>query len=149
MEVILLDKVQNLGALGDEVRVRSGYARNFLIPQGKAVMATKENRAHFDERRKDLEAKAAEILATAQARADKINGSNIEIAGRAGDEGKLFGSIGTADIAAAVSSAAGIEIGKQEVQLPEGPLRNVGEYKIEFNLHADVVAAVTINVVPE
>ncbi len=149
MEVILLDKVQNLGALGDQVRVRSGFARNFLIPQGKAVMATKENRAHFDERRKDLEAKAAEILAAAQARADKVNGTSIEIAGRAGEEGKLFGSIGTADIAAAISSAAGIDIEKQDVQLPEGPLRNIGEYQVELSFHADVAAAVTVNVVPE
>lgn len=149
MEVILLDKVQNLGALGDQVRVRSGFARNFLIPQGKAVMATKENRAHFDERRKELEAKSAEILAAAQARADKINGTSVEIAGRAGEEGKLFGSIGTADIATAVSSAAGIEIEKQDVQLPEGPLRNIGEYQVELSFHADVAATVTVNVVPE
>ncbi len=149
MEVILLDKVKNLGALGDQVKVRPGYARNFLIPRGKAVMATPENRAMFEARRQELEAKAAEELAAAQARGEKINGQSIEIARRAGDEGKLFGSVGTADIAEAVSAATGTEVGKHEVKLPEGPMRNVGEYEVELQLHADVTATITVNVVPE
>lgn len=149
MEVILMDKVQNLGNLGDTVKVRPGYGRNFLIPRGKAVIANDANRAVFEQRRKDLEKKAAEELGAAQARAAKINGLTVEIARRAGDEGKLFGSVGTADIAAALSAAVGIVVQKHEVQLPEGPMRSVGQYPVELQLHADVTAEVTINVVAE
>lgn len=146
MQVILLDKVANLGNLGDQVNVRPGYGRNFLIPNGKAVMATPDNKAHFEARRAELEKAAADLLAAAEARAEKINGTTVEIAGKAGDEGKLFGSIGTVDIAEAVS-AAGTEVSKQEVRLPEGALRNLGEYDVELHLHADVNATVKINVV--
>ncbi len=149
MEVILLDKVQNLGTLGDQVKVRPGYARNFLIPNGKAVMATEANREYFESRRQELEEKAAQALATAQERADKVNGQSVEIARRAGDEGKLFGSVGTADIAEALTASSGATIEKHEVKLPEGPMRNVGEYTVELQLHADVTASVTVNVIPE
>ncbi|OOF26893.1 50S ribosomal protein L9 [Salinivibrio proteolyticus] len=147
MQVILLDKIGNLGGLGDQVTVKSGYARNFLIPQGKAVMATKTNIEHFEARRAELEAKVAEQLAAAQARAEKVEALEaVEIASKAGDEGKLFGSIGTRDIADAVT-AAGIEIAKSEVRLPEGALRNTGEYEISVQLHSDVFATVKVNVV--
>jgi len=146
MQVILLDKVANLGSLGDQVNVRPGYGRNFLIPNGKAVMATPDNKAQFEARRAELEKAAAEVLAAAQARAEKINGTTVEIAGKAGDEGKLFGSIGTVDIAAAVS-AAGTEVSKQEVRLPEGVLRNLGEYDVDLQLHADVAATVKVKIV--
>jgi len=146
MQIILLDKVTNLGNLGDQVNVRPGYGRNFLIPNGKAVMATPDNKAHFEARRAELEKAAADVLAIAQARADKINDSTVEIASKAGDEGKLFGSIGTADIAEAVS-AAGTEVAKQEVRLPEGPLRHLGEFDVELQLHTDVSAIVKVKIV--
>lgn len=149
MQVILLDKIANLGGLGDQVTVKSGYARNFLIPQGKAVMATKANIEHFEARRADLEAKVAEALAAAQARAEKVAALEaVEIVSKAGDEGKLFGSIGTRDIADAVT-AAGVEVAKSEVRLPAGALRNVGEYEISLQLHSEVFATVKLNVVAE
>ena len=126
MQVILLDKIGNLGGLGDQVNVKSGYARNFLIPQGKVVMATKENVAMFETRRAELEAKVAEQLAAAEARAETVNTlEGVTIASKAGDEGKLFGSIGTRDIADAIT-AAGVAVAKSEVRLPEGALRNIG-----------------------
>jgi len=148
MNIILLEKVQNLGAMGDQVKVRGGFGRNFLIPQGKAVRATEANVAVFNEKRAGLEAKAADALASAQARADALKAVNIEITGKAGDEGKLFGSIGTRDIADAVT-AAGVELAKNEVSLPEGPIRNVGEFEISLQLHADVIATVNVAVVGE
>ncbi|WP_028023447.1 50S ribosomal protein L9 [Enterovibrio calviensis] len=149
MQVILLDKIANLGGLGDQVTVKSGYARNFLIPQGKAVMATKSNVEHFEARRADLEAKVAEVLAAAQARAEQVEALEaVVIASKSGDEGKLFGSIGTRDIADAVS-AAGVAVAKSEVRLPEGALRNVGEYEISLQLHSEVFATVKVNVVAE
>ena len=149
MEVILLDKVANLGNLGDEVKVRPGYGRNYLIPNGKAVMATPDNKAYFEARREELEKAAQEALAAAQARAEKINGSTVEIARKAGDEGKLFGSVGTEDIAQALAAATGTEVAKQEVLMPKGVLRNTGEYDIDLQLHADVDASVKVVVVPE
>ncbi len=149
MQVILLEKVAKLGRLGDEVKVRPGYGRNYLIPNGKAVMATPDNKAQFEARRQELEKAAAEALAAAQARAAKLNELSVQIACKAGDEGKLFGSIGTADIASAVSAAAGIEVAKSEVRLPAGALRNVGEYDIDLQLHADVEAQVKVTVVAE
>ncbi|EOD79123.1 50S ribosomal protein L9 [Grimontia sp. AD028] len=149
MQVILLDKIANLGGLGDQVTVKSGYARNFLIPQGKAVMATKSNVEHFEARRADLEAKVAEALAAAQARAEQVEALEaVEVASKAGDEGKLFGSIGTRDIADAVT-AAGVAVAKSEVRLPEGALRNTGEYEISLQLHSEVFATVKLNVVAE
>ena len=147
MQVILLDKIAKLGSLGDKVSVKSGYARNFLMPQGKAVFANKENIAKFEERRSELEAKLAANLATAQARAEKVAAlSNVVISSVSGDEGKLFGSIGTRDIADAVS-AAGVEIVKSEVRLSEGALRHTGEFEVVLHLHAEVNATVTIEIV--
>ncbi|MBR9908502.1 MAG: 50S ribosomal protein L9 [Gammaproteobacteria bacterium] len=147
MEIILLDKIANLGSLGDQVSVKSGYARNFLFPQGKAVPATEANIKVFEERRAELEAKLAEELAAAQARAEKINALDpVVIGSKAGDEGKLFGSIGTRDIADAIT-AAGVEVVKAEVLLPNGTLREVGEYDIELHLHSDVFATVKLQVV--
>lgn len=147
MEIILLDKIANLGGLGDQVSVKSGYARNFLFPQGKAVPATQANIKVFEERRAELEAKIATDLAAAEERAQKINALDpIVISSKAGDEGKLFGSIGTKDIADAVT-AAGVEVQKSEVLLPNGTLRETGEYDIELHLHADVFASIKLQVV--
>lgn len=148
MEVILLEKIDNLGGLGDKVRVRPGYARNYLLPKGKAKFATPENIAEFEARRAELERAAAEALATAEARRDSLSGMVIEIRGKAGSEGKLFGSIGAGDIADAVT-ARGVEVEKREVRLPEGPLRQAGEYEIEVHLHADVDADIRIIVIGE
>lgn len=148
MEVILLEKVDNLGNLGDKVQVRSGYARNFLIPQGKAKFATAENIAAFETRRVELEKAAAEALAAAQARAERLAGISVTITAKSGGEGKLFGSIGMADVADAVV-AAGAELEKREVRMPEGPIRQAGEYDIEVHLHTDVNATVKVIVVAE
>jgi len=148
MNVILLEKVQNLGDLGEQVNVKAGYGRNFLIPQGKAVSATKDNVAKFEERRAELEKVAAEKLATAEARKTSIEALEITIAQQAGDEGKLFGSIGTHDIADAIT-AAGADVSKSEVRLPEGVLRHTGDYEVNVELHSDVVATVKLSVVPE
>ena len=147
MQVILLDEIAKLGDLGDQVTVKSGFARNYLLPQGKAVVANKENVATFEARRAELEAKLAKQLAAAQARADQLSGlENVVITSKAGDEGKLFGSIGARDIADAIT-AAGVEVTKSEVRLPEGVLRNTGEFEIAVHLHGDVQANVTIQVV--
>ena len=149
MEVILLENIGNLGSLGDKVDVKAGFGRNYLIPQGKAVPATAEAVAEFEARRAELEAAAAEAQATAEQRAEAINALGlITIAANAGEEGKLFGSIGTRDIAEAVS-AAGAEIDKAEVRLPEGALREIGEYEVDIQVHGDVTAIVAIAVVPE
>ena len=148
MEVILLEKVANLGALGTKVNVKPGYGRNFLIPQGKAVPATKANLEAFEARRAELERQEAEILATAQARAEQLATLAIVIAAKSGDEGKLFGSVGTRDIADAITTA-GIAVTKTEVRLPNGALRNTGEYKIALQLHSDVMAEVALTVVAE
>ena len=148
MNIILLEKVKNLGAIGDQVKVRAGYGRNFLVPQGKAVPATKENVEVFEAKRAELEAKAAEVLAASQARADKLAEMTVEIVSKAGDEGKLFGSISAGNIADAVT-AAGTELSKNEVSLPDGPLRNIGEVEIVVQVHPDVTGSVKINVIPE
>jgi large subunit ribosomal protein L9 len=148
MEVILLEKVANLGALGSKVSVKAGYGRNFLIPQGKAVPATQSNLDAFEARRADLERQEAEILATAQARAEQLATLAIVIAAKSGDEGKLFGSVGTRDIADAITTA-GIAVSKTEVRLPNGALRNTGEYKVALQLHSDVMAEVALTVVAE
>jgi large subunit ribosomal protein L9 len=137
MEVILLEKVENLGSLGDRVNVKSGYGRNFLIPSGKATPATEEHIKAFEERRAELEKAATEAQTTAEARRDKLVDMSITIPARAGDEGKLFGSIGTADIAEAIV-AAGVEVERSEVRLPEGAFRQVGEYSVLVHLHTDV-----------
>ncbi len=149
MDVILLEKVINLGNLGDQVKVKSGYARNFLLPKGKAVMATKDNVAMFEERRAELEAKAAEQLSAAQARADKLAAlESITIGARAGDEGKLFGSVTAADIADAIT-AAGVEVAKSEVKMPEGPIRVIGEFEMMVQLHTDVAQSVNVQIAAE
>jgi len=148
MNVILLEKVGKLGSLGDKVTVKSGYGRNFLIPQGKAVPANDANVAEFETRRAELEKAAAEKLAAAEARAEKLNELEVTIVSKAGDEGKLFGSIGTRDIADAIS-AAGVEVAKSEVKLPEGSLRSVGDFEIAVQLHSDVTAIVKLAVVAE
>lgn len=149
MEVILLENIGNLGALGDKVDVKAGFGRNYLIPQGKAVPATADNIARFEVRRVELEAAAADARNAAEARAEAINGLGlISIAANAGEEGRLFGSVGTRDIAGAIT-AAGCEVDKSEVRLPEGALRELGEYEITVQLHGDVAAMVAIAVVPE
>ena len=137
MDVILLDKVANLGNLGDRVKVRSGYARNFLLPKGKATLATPANVARFEARRTELEKAANEALAGGQARAAKFEGFKLTITAKAGSEGKLFGSIGTADIAEAASKA-GQPLERSEVRLPNGPLRTVGEHVVSVHLHTDI-----------
>lgn len=148
MNVILLERIRNLGDLGDEVAVKPGFARNFLIPQGKAVRATNENRAVFEERRAELERVANERLGEAQARAATLEGMAVTIVVKAGDEGKLYGSVGTQDIAEAVA-AKGVEVEKSEVRLPEGPIRVVGEYEIDLQLHSDLTVAIQVSVVAE
>jgi len=148
MEIILLEKVVNLGNLGDKVTVKSGYARNFLIPQLKAVRATREKVAEFEARRAELEKAAAEKLAAAEKRATAIAKVDVTIAHKAGDEGKLFGSVGTVDIAAAIT-AAGSEVDKSEVRMPDGIIRQIGEFAIAISLHADVTATVNVKVVAE
>jgi len=148
MNIILLEKVQNLGKLGDQINVKSGYARNYLLPKGKAVLATPQNVAAFEQRRADLEKAEAEVLAKAQTRADAINGKTITITAKAGDEGKLFGSVGTADIAEAAKTA-GMDVQRHEIRLPSGPFRNTGSYEVEVHLHPDVDSKVTVEVVAE
>ena len=149
MEVILLENIGNLGALGDKVDVKAGYGRNFLIPQGKAVPATGDNVAKFEARRAELETAAAETLAAAAARGDAMSAlGSIDISATAGEEGKLFGSVGTRDIAEALT-AAGCEVDKSEVRLPEGVIRELGEFEVMIQLHAEVTASVAINIVAE
>ncbi len=149
MEVILLEKVGKLGGIGDKVNVKAGFGRNYLIPNGKAVFATEANLAEFERRRAELEAAAAELKSQADARAASLEALGaISIAAQAGEEGKLFGSVGTRDIAEAVT-AAGVEIAKSEVKLPEGALRELGEYSIDIQLHAEVSQAINLVVVAE
>jgi large subunit ribosomal protein L9 len=149
MEVILLDKIAKLGGLGDKVTVKSGYARNFLLPKGKAVFASKANVEHFEARRTDLESKLAGQLTAAQARATKLTElAEITIASKAGDEGKLFGSIGTRDIADAITEA-GVKVVKAEVRLPLGSIRETGEFDIVIHVHNDVDATVKLAVIAQ
>ncbi len=148
MELILLEKIKNLGNLGEIVKVRAGYGRNFLLPQGKAVPANEANKADFQARRVEFELKQADDLARAESRAVRLKDMSVIISKRAGAEGKLFGSVGAADIAQAVT-AAGVEMTKQEVSLPEGPMRMTGEYLVSLQLHSDVVATVKVTVVAE
>jgi large subunit ribosomal protein L9 len=148
MEVILLDKVENLGGIGDKVKVKPGYARNYLIPQGKATRATAENIAEFEARRAELEARAAAVIAEAKARAEKIDGLKLVIRAKVGSEGKLFGSVGTVDIAEA-AEAAGVTIERSELRLAEGPLRVVGEHEVEVHLHSEVSVPIVVTIEPE
>lgn len=148
MQVILLEKVANLGSLGDIVKVKDGYGRNFLIPQGKAKRATEANKAEFAARRAELEKQQAAILAAAQARAEKLANFVVSIAQKAGVDGRLFGSVTNFDIAEAVA-AKGVEVAKAEVRLPNGPLKAIGDYTITLALHHDVTADITVSVVAE
>lgn len=148
MDVILLDKIGKLGGLGDQVTVKPGYGRNYLVPYGLAVPATKENIEAFQAQRAELEAQAAERKAVAEARAEQLNDIELSLVSKAGDEGKLFGSIGPRDLAEAISSA-GIEVAKSEVRMPQGPIRQTGEYDIDLHLHAEVAATVRVVVVAE
>jgi large subunit ribosomal protein L9 len=148
MEVILLDKVANLGSLGDRVKVRSGYARNFLLPKGKATLATVANVAKFEARRAELEKVVRENLSGAEARKAGFEGFKLSITAKAGSEGKLFGSIGTSDIADAVT-ATGLKLERAEVRLPNGPLRSVGEHVVVVHLHSDVNLELPITIVGE
>jgi large subunit ribosomal protein L9 len=148
MEVILLEKIHKLGALGDKVRVRAGYGRNFLIPQKRAVPATAENIEKFEAQRAELEKAQSDVLAAANARLAAMVDLTVTITAKAGPEGKLYGSIGTAEIAAAVS-ATGNELEKREVQLPDGALRELGAYEVMVHLHADAEAPIKVNVVSE
>ena len=148
MDVILLEKVDNLGVIGDRVKVRSGYGRNFLIPRGKATLATPVNIAVFETRRAELEAKQANELSAAQLRAASVSTLATRLAGKAGTEGKLYGSLGTADIAEACT-AAGVAVRRSEVRLPDGPIRTLGEHSIELHFHSDVNAMIRVSVVAE
>ncbi|MCU7852093.1 MAG: 50S ribosomal protein L9 [Candidatus Thiodiazotropha sp. (ex Monitilora ramsayi)] len=148
MEIILLQKVDNLGDLGEKVNVKNGFGRNFLIPSGKAVPATEENLKVFEARRAELEKEASEKLAAAEARKAKLDGLEVSISCKSGEEGRLFGSVGTSDISKAVIGA-GIELEKKEVMLPNGPFRITGEYDVDIHLHADVNAVVKLTIVPE
>jgi len=148
MKIILLEKVRNLGVLGDVVNVKNGYSRNFLIPQGKAKPATKENLAEFEQRRAELEKIANDKLQAAKDRAEKINYIAVEISARVHDEGKLFGSIGAKEIAQAVTEK-GVTVEKREVILPEGPLHEIGEYTVNLMLHSDIIVPLKITIVAQ
>lgn len=147
MEIILLEKVKNLGNLGDKVQVKSGYGRNYLIPQKKAVFATADNIQRFESRRAELEAKANQQLSHAEQRAAKINDITVTIAALASDEGKLFGSIGPNEIRDALEAKT-IEIQKREIVMPEGPIHSVGDYLVEIHVHSDVIAKLQLQIVP-
>jgi large subunit ribosomal protein L9 len=148
MEVILLQKVANLGNIGDRVKVKSGFGRNFLLPQGKATLATPVNVAKFEERRAELEKLAREQLTSATDRAAALQGFKLSITAKAGTEGKLFGSVGTADISEALNRA-GHNLTRSEVRMPNGPLRNVGEHVVNLHLHADIDVPVPVTIVAE
>ncbi|HEX6008269.1 MAG TPA: 50S ribosomal protein L9 [Burkholderiales bacterium] len=148
MQVILLEKVANLGQLGDVVKVRDGFARNYLIPHGKARRATPENLAEFEQRRADLEKAQAEALAGAQEKAAQLEGLTLQIAQKAGVDGKLFGSVTNFDIAEALAKR-GVEVSKAAIRMPQGPLKAVGDHPLKVALHTDVVVTITVSVVAE
>jgi large subunit ribosomal protein L9 len=148
MEVILLEKIANLGNLGDKVTIKSGYGRNYLVPQGKAVAATAKKIAEFEARRAELEKAAAEKLNAAQKLGNELSKLAVVITHKAGDEGRLFGSVGTHNIAEAIT-AAGIAVEKQQIRLPHGAIRQIGEYLIDINLHSDVVVTLSIKIAAE
>ena len=148
MQIILLEKVINLGNLGDVVKVKDGYARNFLIPQKMAKRATPAAMAEFEARRAELEKAAAEKLAAAQGVADKMNGTAVTVARKAGMDGRLFGSVGNADVAEALK-VAGFDVDKAAVRMPDGPLKTIGEFPLDIALHTDVLANISVNVVAE
>ncbi len=148
MNVILLDNIENLGGIGDLVTVKAGYGRNFLLPQGKAALATKENIADFEARRVDLEKAAAEDLTTAKSREALIQGMQLVITANVGAEGKLFGSVGPIDIVEALSNV-GVEAARSEIRMPDGPIHEVGEFTIGVHLHTEINVEVAVNVVAE
>ncbi|EGK10432.1 50S ribosomal protein L9 [Psychrobacter sanguinis] len=148
MQVILLQRIVNLGKLGETVDVKSGYGRNYLIPQGKALPATPANVEKFEARRAELEAIEAEELAAAQKRADALTDVNVIMRAKSGEDGKLFGSIGTRDIADALTKS-GLEVDRAEVKLPEGTLRQVGEYNVDIQLHHDIFASILVTILSE
>jgi len=148
MEVVLLQKVKNLGNLGDKVRVKPGYGRNYLVPHGKAVAATTANLAEFEKRRAEYEAKANQQLTGAEARKAQLEGASVTLKANASPEGKLFGSIGPRDIAEALT-AAGTAVEKSEVVMGEGPIRHIGEFEVQIHLHADVHTTAKVVVVAE
>jgi large subunit ribosomal protein L9 len=148
MQIILMEKVVNLGGLGDVVKVKDGYARNFLIPQGKAKRATEANRKVFEEKRAELERIQAEAVAAAQAQAAKLEGLMLQITRKTGVDGRLFGSVSTHDIAEALA-AQGFKVEKSAIRLPEGPLKTIGDTPVQIALHTDVVATVTVSVLGE
>ncbi|RIZ71167.1 MAG: 50S ribosomal protein L9 [Methylococcales bacterium] len=148
MEVILLEKIANLGNLGDRVTIKSGYGRNYLVPQGKAVAATAKKIVEFEARRAELEKAAAEKLSVAQKLGNELSKLDVVITHKAGDEGRLFGSVGTLNIAEAIT-AAGIAVEKHQIRLPHGTIRHIGEYSIDINLHSDVIVTLSIKVAAE
>ncbi|MBL4673861.1 MAG: 50S ribosomal protein L9 [Arenicella sp.] len=148
MQIILLEKVVNLGGLGDLVNVRAGYARNYLVPQGLATVATEANKATFEERRAGLEKASSDKLQAAKARAKELTGQSVEIASRASDEGKLFGSVGLVEISEAFS-AKGLELSRSEIQLPEGPIKAIGHYEVAVTVHTEVSFSINVKVVAE
>lgn len=148
MQIILMDKVVNLGGLGDVVKVKDGYARNFLIPQGKAKRATEQNKKFFEAKRAELESTQAEKLQSAQALANKMEGLMVQITRKSGVDGRLFGSVGNADIAEALK-AQGFDVEKSVIRLPQGPFKAVGDTQVEIALHSDVVATITVSILGE
>ncbi|MDF2867633.1 MAG: rplI [Gammaproteobacteria bacterium] len=148
MQVILLEKIKNFGSLGEEVSVKPGFARNYLYPQGKAIPATKVNIEKFEARRAELEKAANEKLQAAKIKAEKLASLAVIIAAKAGDEGRLFGSIGIRDLAEAITKA-GVEVNKNEVELADGAIRQLGDYEINIQLHGDVTVVVKVNVIAE
>ena len=148
MNIILLERIGSMGDLGDEVTVKAGFARNYLIPQGKAVRATKDNREAFEARRAELERAASDRLTQAKGRAAQLEDMTITLMVKAGEEGKLYGSVGTQDVATAVTKQ-GAEVARSEVRMPEGVIRSVGEYEIDIQLHTDVTVTIKVNVVGE
>ncbi len=148
MEVILFEKIDRLGGIGDLVNVKAGFARNYLLPQGKAKVATDDNKAEIEERRAEFEKMAGDALASAEKRKEQIEVLMISITAKSGTEGKLFGSIGNMDISAAITEA-GVELEKRDVRLPDGPIRQAGEYDITLHLHTDVDAVVKVTIIGE
>jgi large subunit ribosomal protein L9 len=148
MQIILLEKIVNLGNLGDLVNVKSGYARNYLVPQGLATVATEANKATFEERRAGLEKASSDKLQAAKARAKELTGQSVEIASRASEEGKLFGSVGLVEISEAFS-AKGFELSRSEIQLPEGPIKSIGHYEVAVTVHSEVSFSINVKVVAE
>ncbi len=148
MEIILLERVRNLGDLGDQVTVKPGFGRNFLIPTGKAVRATPENKVKFEAERAERERRQQDHLARARARGEHIKGTTVQLVRKAGEEGKIFGSVGTSDIAESMV-AAGFELAKSEIELPNGPIKAIGDHEVQISLHPEITVSITVSVVAE